>query len=103
MAAQASFFERLKHAGITPDDDERERLNKTLLVFATGLISVTSVVWLLIYGALGSHLSSTLPFIYQLLLTGNLVNYIRTGNFRRFRTSQLAMFLLAPFVMQWAI
>lgn len=97
------FLARLKQAGITPEDDERERLNKTLLVFATGLICVTSALWLLIYGALGSSLSSTLPFIYQLLLTFNLVNYIRTGNFARFRTSQLALFLLAPFVMQWAI
>lgn len=97
------FLARLKRAGITPSDDERERLNKTLLVFATGLISVTSALWLLIYGAVGSSLSSTLPFIYQLLLTGNLINYIRTGNFPRFRTTQLGLFLLAPFIMQWAI
>jgi adenylate cyclase len=97
------FLTRLKQAGITDDDDDRERLNKTLLVFATGLICLTSAIWLIIYGALGSTLSSTLPFIYQLLLTFNLVNYIRTGNFARFRTSQLALFLLAPFVMQWAI
>jgi adenylate cyclase len=99
----SGFLTRLKHAGITPDDDERERLNKTLLVFATGLISVTSAVWLMIYGAFGSNLSSTLPFVFQILITGNLINYIRTGNFARFRTTQLAMFLLAPFVMQWAI
>ncbi len=97
------FMGRLKRAGIEPGDDERERLNKTLLVFATGLISVTSAIWLMIYGAMGSSLSSTLPFVYQLLLTGNLVNYIRSGNFRRFRVSQLALFLVAPFVMQWAI
>ena len=97
------FMTRLKQAGINDNDDDRERLNKTLLVFATGLISVTSGIWLIIYGALGSSLSSTLPFIYQLILTGNLVNYIRTGNFARFRTSQLALFLLAPFIMQWAI
>jgi class 3 adenylate cyclase len=101
--APYGFLTRLKHAGITEGDDDRERLNKTLLVFATGLISLTSAIWLVIYGALGSSLSSTLPFIYQLLLTFNLVNYIRTGNFARFRTSQLALFLLAPFVMQWAI
>jgi len=100
---QPGFLTRLKQAGITPGDDERERLNKTLLVFATGLISVTSAIWLIIYGALGSTLSSTLPFIYQLLLTINLVNYIRTGNFPRFRSTQLALFLCAPFVMQWAI
>ncbi|HTJ97073.1 MAG TPA: adenylate/guanylate cyclase domain-containing protein [Rhodocyclaceae bacterium] len=97
------FMGRLKRAGIEPGDDERERLNKTILVFATGLISVTSALWLMIYGAMGSNLSSTLPFVYQLLLTGNLINYIRSGNFRRFRISQLALFLIAPFVMQWAI
>lgn len=101
--AHPSFMTRLKQAGIEPGDSERERLNKTLLVFATGLISVTSAVWLMIYGVLGTNLSSTLPFVYQLLLTGNLINYIRSGNFPRFRSSQLGLFLLAPFVMQWAI
>lgn len=103
LRAQPSFFARLKQAGIEPHDGERERLNKTLLVFATGLISLTSAVWLMLYGVLGTHLSSTLPFVYQLLLTGNLINYIRTGNFARFRGSQLALFLFAPFIMQWAI
>ncbi|MDE2600140.1 MAG: adenylate/guanylate cyclase domain-containing protein [Rhodocyclaceae bacterium] len=97
------FLARLRQAGIRPDDDERERLNKTLLVFATGLISITSALWLIIYGAFGTSLSSTLPFVYQLLLTGNLVIYIRTGNFPRFRAIQLSLFLLAPFVLQWAI
>ncbi len=103
IVAKQSFIERLKSAGITPEDNERERLNKTVLVFATGLVSVTSGLWLMIYGAAGSMLSSTLPFVYQILLTANLALYIQTGNFERFRISQLAFFLLAPFIMQWAI
>lgn len=103
IVAKQGFIERLKSAGITPEDNERERLNKTVLVFATGLVSVTSGLWLMIYGAAGSMLSSTLPFVYQILLTANLALYIQTGNFKRFRVSQLSFFLLAPFIMQWAI
>jgi class 3 adenylate cyclase len=100
---ESSFLARLRTAGITPADSEEQRLNKTLLVFATGLISVTSILWLAIYWALGPRFSANLPFAFQILLTANLLAYIRSGNFDFFRISQLALFLFFPFVAQWSI
>jgi class 3 adenylate cyclase len=38
-----------------------------------------------------------------LLLVGNLLYYLRSGNFDLFRYSQLALFLFAPFAVQWSI
>ena len=100
---QPTFSERLRTAGIEPTDNEQVRLNKSLLVFATGIVSITSMVWLNIYGALGAQLSSTYPFAFNLLLVGNLLLYIRSGNFDFFRVSQLGLLLLIPFVMQWSM
>ncbi|GAB4170732.1 MAG: hypothetical protein Fur0039_10420 [Rhodocyclaceae bacterium] len=101
--SESSFFHRLRTAGITGNDSEDERLNKTLLVFATGLTTLTSTLWLAIYWGLGLRLSASLPLAFGGLLTANLLLYARTGNFSFFRLSQLALFLFFPFVVQWSL
>lgn len=98
-----SLLDRLRTAGIDPGDSEEQRLNKSLLMFATGLASVASMLWLVIYWSLGPQLSSTLPFAFQILLATNLGVYLRWGNFEFFRLSQLALLLFFPFVVQWTI
>ena len=102
-AAPTGFLGRLRHAGIEPGDSDETRLNKQLLVFATGLVSCASMLWLAIYWTIGPQFPVTLPYVFQVLLIGNLAIYLLTGNFDLFRYSQLAMFLFAPFVMQWSI
>ena len=100
-SAPTSFFRRLQNAGIQPQDSEELRLNKSLLMLATGLISVAIMVWVAIYSVLGPQFSTTVPFAFQLLLAGNMLLYIRTGNFDFFRVSQLGLFLFLPFLAQW--
>ena len=96
-----SFLERLRSGGIEPGDNEEERLNKSLLMFATGLVSVAAMLWVAIYWFLGPRISSTPPLIFQLLAIGNLLLYVKTRDFDFFRTSQLGLFLFGPFAMQW--
>ena len=103
MSAPLSFVENLRRAGILPSDSEELRLQKSLLVFATGLISFASMFWLFIYWQLGPQFSSTIPFAFQLLLVGNLLVYLKTRNFDGFRLIQLALFLFVPFVAQWSM
>ncbi|HQC79073.1 MAG TPA: adenylate/guanylate cyclase domain-containing protein [Accumulibacter sp.] len=98
-----TFVDRLRNAGISPSDSEELRLQKSLLVFATGLICLASMVWLLIYWQLGPRFSSNLPFLLQLLLVGNLLIYLKTLDFNVFRVLQLSLFLFTPFVAQWSI
>ncbi len=102
-APAASFAARLRNAGIEPGDSEEQRLNKSLLMLATGLACVAAMIWVAIYSALGPQFSTTLPFVFQLLLAGNMLLYIRIRNFDFFRVSQLGLFLFLPFVAQWAI
>jgi class 3 adenylate cyclase len=102
-APNSGFLERLRNAGVEPGDGAELRLNKQLLVFATGLVSAASMLWLLIYWAIGPQFSVTLPYVFQLILAGNVALYIQLRNFELFRLSQLALFLFAPFVMQWSI
>jgi len=85
-----------------PTDDPETRLSKALLMFATGLFTLTTVLWVIVYFLLGQHFSTTLPFVFQLLLVGNMLLYLYTNNFDFFRISQLSLFLFLPFVAQWA-
>ena len=103
MNIPSSLATRLRHAGIQTDDNEDLRLQKSLLVFATGLISFASMLWLFIYWQLGPQISSTIPFLFQLLLLGNLALYLKTLNFDLFRQTQLGLFLFMPFVAQWSM
>jgi class 3 adenylate cyclase len=100
--ANSSFMERLRNAGIEPSDSEEVRLNKSLLMLTTGLASVAIVLWVAIYWALGPVFSATMPLVFQLLLAGNMLVYLRTRNFDYFRISQLGLFLFLPFVAQWS-
>ena len=103
MSTKAGFIEGVRRAGILPSDSEELRLQKSLLIFATGLISFASMLWLFLYWQLGPQFSSTIPFVFQLLLVGNLLVYLKTQNFDGFRQIQLALFLFVPFVAQWSM
>lgn len=103
MQGSGSIFQRLRNAGINPGDSEELRLQKSLLVFASGLVSIAAIGWLLIYWGLGPKLSTTLPFVLQVLVATNLLIYALSGNFAAFRFSQLAIFLFFPFIAQWAM
>lgn len=103
MSNHGGFFEGVRNAGIAPTDSEDIRLQKSLLMFATGLVSAASMLWLLLYWQLGPQFSATIPFAYQCLLAGNMAVYLRTGDFVTFRNIQLGLFLFGPFFAQWAI
>lgn len=100
--SQTGFFGRLRSGGIEPEDSDELRLNKSLLMFATGLICAVTMVWVAIYYWLGANLSRDLAIAVQLLLIGNILLYILTRRFDSFRTTQLGLFLFLPFVAQWA-
>ena len=93
----------LRTAGMTESDSEELKIQKTLLVFATGLLCIASMLWLLLYRELGPQFSSTTPLVIQLILAGNLAYYLKSGNFALFRITQLSAFLFIPFAVQWSI
>ena len=103
MSHGNDFVSSFRSAGISPDDSEELQLKKSLLMLATGLVCVMSMLWLFIYWQLGPQFSTTIPFAFQLLLAGNMVIYLKTRNFDLFRHTQLGLFLFMPFVAQWSI
>ncbi|MDP5241228.1 adenylate/guanylate cyclase domain-containing protein [Uliginosibacterium sp. 31-16] len=103
MPTRPSLLHRLRTACVEPSDSEELRLQKALLFFISGLVSMAGAMWLLIYWALGPRLSASLPFTLQLGVALNLLIYARWGNFDLFRITQMAILLFFPFVAQWAL
>jgi adenylate cyclase len=88
---------------ITEQDSEQERLNKTLAIFACGLMGFAAMLWLAIYWAMGIKFSANVPLLYLLISGGSLIVYLWNRNFVLFRFIQVSLFLFVPFIMQWSI
>ena len=93
----------LSSRAISDADSEEDRLRKTLLIFASAMMGVGSMLWLVIYWAMGIKFSATVPLSYIVATAISLAIYLRTLNFDVFRLTQLSLFLFVPFVMQWSI
>lgn len=98
-----SILSKLSRRVITENDSERDRLNKTLTIFACGLMGFGAMLWLFIYKMMGIRFSTTVPLVYLMLSAASLGMYLWNRNFAVFRFIQVSLFLFVPFVMQWSI
>src|SRR5579859_4801694 len=94
---------RLGAAAIDEHDSDETKLRKSLLMFASGLMNIAAIVWLLIYWSMGLKLPTSVPLGFQIVSALILGVYLRTRNFDFFRVAQLSLFLFFPFVIQWSI
>jgi adenylate cyclase len=99
----SNWLGNLHRRVISVNDNERDRLNKTLAIFACGLMSFGAMLWLAIYWAMGIRFSATVPLCYLALSGGSLALYLWNRNFALFRFIQVSLFLFVPFIMQWSI
>ncbi len=85
----------LAQIGADPQDDEGLRQKKALLVLLAVLIAPVSVVWGIMYLALGSWVGIA-PLVYCAISVASLVVFARTKNFRFLLVVQLLDILVAP-------
>jgi class 3 adenylate cyclase len=96
-------IEQLAALGVLPSDTDEARIRKETLTLAAVLITLLSFVWVGTYAALGLWLSAAIPFGYQVASVCGLVLFARTRRWTLFRTSQLALMLALPFLLQWSL
>jgi adenylate cyclase len=90
-------------AGSLPLDTPDERLRKSALVLSSLLITSLSFIWVGTYAALGLWRSALIPLAYQVASLVGLAFFARTKRYGAYRASQVAMFLLLPFLLQWSL
>ncbi len=103
LTPRRGLVARLGAAAIDDSDSEEVRLRKTLLMFASGLMNMAAILWLMIYWWMGLKLPTSVPLGFQIASALILAIYLRTRNFDFFRVAQLSLFLFFPFVIQWSI
>jgi class 3 adenylate cyclase len=94
---------RAAAVGALPSDAPDERLRKSALVLCSLLITVLAFVWVATYAALGLWRSALIPFAYQVASLVGLALFARTKRYAAYRASQVAMFLVLPFLLQWSL
>ncbi|MCL2829617.1 MAG: adenylate/guanylate cyclase domain-containing protein [Betaproteobacteria bacterium] len=91
-----------RRAGLAGGDPEGLRLQKSLLVFASGLFWLAFFLWCAISWSIGPDASMAAPCVFLALILVNLAVHLKTGKFEFFRDAQLTLFLTATFVSQWS-
>jgi adenylate cyclase len=90
-------------AGSLPSDTPDERLRKSALVLSSLLITIFSFIWVGTYAALGLWRSALIPLAYQVASLVGLAFLAKTKRYAAYRASQVAMFLVLPFLLQWSL
>jgi adenylate cyclase len=91
---------RFARVGALPTDSDDEALRKETLVLFASFITLLSFIWVGTYWALGLYVSAAIPLAYQAVSVANLAVFAKTKRYRFFRTSQLTLGLVLPFVLQ---
>jgi guanylate cyclase len=89
--------------GVRPTDRPDERLRKAALAGTSVSITVLATFWVGMYLVIGNPLAAAIPFVYQVISVVGLVYLARTGDFERFKLSQVASMLILPFLLQWVV
>ncbi|HEX6075989.1 MAG TPA: adenylate/guanylate cyclase domain-containing protein [Micromonosporaceae bacterium] len=89
--------------GAIETDTEDERLRRSTLVLSTVLVSAATPLWIVTYFALGLPVPASIPLCYFVVSVALLFWYARTRRYPPFRTVQLSLMLVLPFVLQWSL
>jgi class 3 adenylate cyclase len=95
-----TWIERLGSAGSLDVDTPDERLRKAILVFLASIYCIAGLLWGIAYLALDLKLPALFPLGYSLVSGASLYIFFTTKLFRFFRSVQLLLILLLPFLLQ---
>ncbi len=89
--------------GADPSDDEEQRLRKILLLTAAFVIFPVAIVWGGIYAVTGAIGAGLIPWTYAALSALSIGVFAVGRTYWWFGLSQLALYLVLPFVLMWAL
>jgi class 3 adenylate cyclase len=97
------LLEGLAFVGVSPADSDDTRTRKVTLTLSASLVTVLAIAWVGTYLALGLPVSAAIPFGYQVASVVSLTAFARTKDERSFRSIQIVLILLLPFLLQWSL
>jgi len=98
-----SLVRLITRIGADPADSDEVRTQKGLLVGGSFMFLAAGLLWGLAYIALGEPLAGLIPFSYGIVSLLSVTLFAFTRRYRFFRSSQLVLILLLPFLLQVAL
>ena len=103
IAAGQRLGARLAAAAADRDAGASENTRRTTLVVASVTVTVLAIAWVATYLVLQRPLAAAMPFAYQVATVVGLVVVSRGRGFSQFRTSQIGLMTILPFLLQWSL
>lgn len=104
---KSSFRRRLlsliARIGAGPADSDDVRVQKALLTGGSLMFILAGALWGVAYILLGEPLAGLIPFSYAVISCLSVALFALTRRYRFFRSSQLMLILLLPFLLQVAL
>ncbi len=98
-----AWSERIANLGASPNDTDEERAHKTTAALIAVITAPLVLVWSSVYGLLGQPISAAIPIFYGVVSIAGLIVLARTKRVGFLRMSQLGMWLVLPFLLQWSL
>jgi guanylate cyclase len=96
-------FEGFLNLGADPSDTPQEKAYKATHILMSSSTAVLGAGWSGMYLALGLPISAAIPLGYAVLTAIGLMVISRTKRIALFRASQMTMWLILPFFLQWSL
>lgn len=97
------LIENISSASVLPEDSIQLRINKKLISIISFFITISGLLWGVMYIALEFYLAAISPILYSVIVGFSLLLFRKHKNFDRFVKTQLLMILILPFSLQWSL
>jgi class 3 adenylate cyclase len=95
--------DRFVNLGASPSDTQQEKAYKSTHILMSGVTAPVVSIWSVVYGVLGLPLPAAIPLLYASATVAGLAVVARTKRIGLFRASQMTMWLMLPFLLQWSL
>lgn len=96
-------FKGFLNLGADPSDTPQEKAFKSTHILMSSVTAIVVSGWSVVYWALGLTIPAAIPLIYAIFTGLGLVAVARTKRIVAFRATQMTMWLILPFLLQWSL
>jgi len=97
------FISFLSQIGIEREDSQDVRLQKNLLLVSAFMMSTLGYLWGGLYFMFDEPMAGSIPLTYAVLSYISIGYFVLTRRYKFFRFSQLALTLMLPFLLMFAL
>jgi adenylate cyclase len=102
-STKTSPIDLILKIGENLDDAQEVRLQKSLLVVGSFMFITAGALWSIVYIIFQEPLAGLIPLSYSIVSFLSVVHFALTRQYRFFRSSQLVLILLLPFLLMLAL